>query len=82
MDFRTRFDRRIENVPSEWKGHLVDVMDTFDSISLFFESDENAALYSPELALGLTRLVVERHDAEQQRLEKEELEFNNDQTDA
>lgn len=76
------FDRRIENAPHEWKRHLVDVMDTFDSVSLFFESDEKAKLYSPELALGLTRLVVERHDAEQQRLEKIDLQIYNDHANA
>lgn len=76
------FDQRIENAPHEWKIHLVDIMDTFDSVSLFFESEEKAKLYSPELALGLTKLVVERRDAEQQRLEKNELQINNDQANA
>jgi|TARA_B100000035_G_scaffold6124_1_gene5365 hypothetical protein len=78
----SNFNRRIEVTPDEWRQVLVDVMDTFDSVSLYFEQDDKAKFYSPELALGLTRLVIERHDAEQERLEKEETEFYNNQTNA
>jgi hypothetical protein len=65
MDVTTAFDRRLEHVPDTWKGPLVDVMDTFECVSMWFQGD-NEKLYSPELALGLTRLVIEQHAKEHQ----------------
>ena len=62
-DFTTRFDRRIDNTPYEWRGPLADVIDTADAVRLAlkdWEIDDSALL------LGLTRLVLERHDKQQE----------------
>ena len=70
-DFTTPFDRRVHILPHEWKGPSVDVMDTFKTVSRYFSDEETSKLYSPELALGLTKLILERHDAEQRKLDEE-----------
>ena len=77
-DFRTAFDWRVEHAPSEWKGPLTEVMDTFDSVSLFFSDEDKEKWFTPQLALELTKLVLERHDAEQKKLDEEaQLNLNN-----
>lgn len=76
-NFLTPFDRRIDVTPDEWKGPLTEVMDTFDSVSLYF-SDDNKEKWTPQLGLELTKLVLERHDAEQKKLdEKAQLDSDN-----
>ena len=70
-DLLTLFDRRVEVLPNEWKGPSVEVMDTFETVSRYFSDEETSSLYSPELALGLTKLILERHDAEQKKLDEE-----------
>ena len=64
MNAQTAFDSRVQNVPQEWRGPLVEVMDTFECVSIYFQSEGNEKLYSPELALGLTRLIIELHAKE------------------
>jgi hypothetical protein len=54
------FDRRIKNTPPEWRGPLVEVVDTAEAIHLAMKG---WGIESPELLLGLTRLAVERFDA-------------------
>ena len=77
-DFTTRFDRRVDIAPREWKGPLTEVMDTFDSVSLFFCDEDKDKWFTPQLALELTKLVLERHDAEQKKLDEEaQLNLNN-----
>tara|TARA_Y100001937_G_scaffold128707_1_gene207056 strand:+ start:7185 stop:7343 length:159 start_codon:yes stop_codon:yes gene_type:complete len=39
-------------------------MDTFECVSIYFQSEGNEKFYSPELALGLTRLIIELHAKE------------------
>tara|TARA_R100001460_G_scaffold77321_1_gene118281 strand:- start:289 stop:528 length:240 start_codon:yes stop_codon:yes gene_type:complete len=76
-NFLTAFDRRIDVTPDEWKVPLTEVMDTFDSVSLYF-SDDNKEKWTPQLGLELTKLVLERHDAEQKKLdEKAQLDSDN-----
>ena len=66
-----RFERRLDFLPSGWKSPFVEVMDTFETVSMFFESDDKDKLYSPELALGLTKIILDRHDVEQKKLDEE-----------
>ena len=76
-DFLTPFDRRIDVTPDERKGPLTQVMDTFDSVCLYF-SDDNKEKWTPQLNLELTKLVLERHDAEQKKLDEEaQLDLDN-----
>lgn len=60
MDITTAFDRRLQHLPHGWRGALVDVLDTAETVRLRLAEwgmqDDPAAL------VGLTRLVLERHD--------------------
>jgi hypothetical protein len=60
-DWRTRFDRRVDNCPTEWSVPLTEVVDTADAIRIALDEWE---IHDPQLLLGLTRLVLERHDRE------------------
>ena len=62
-DFTTRFDRRIWNTPHEWRGPLTEVIDTADAVRLALKDWE---MDDPALILGLTRLVLDRHDRQQE----------------
>ena len=77
----SKFDRRIDNVPDEWKSPLTGVIDTFDSVCVYLREiqecveDEDEALGRADLniALELTKLVLERKDRaedEEQRIEE------------
>lgn len=57
-----RFDKRIGNTPQEWRQPLVDVVDTADAIRLALQDWE---IDSPELLVGLTKLALDRYDAQQ-----------------
>jgi hypothetical protein len=61
MSLLTAFDRRIDQIPFSWRGPIVDVVDTADTIHLKLEE---LGIDSPELLLGLTRLAMERYDAQ------------------
>ena len=53
----------MDHTPEEWRGPLADVVDTADAVRLAlkdWEIDDSALL------LGLTRLVLERHDKQQE----------------
>jgi hypothetical protein len=63
----SRFDRRIDNTPCEWRGPLADVVDTADAVRLAME---DWGIKSPELLLGLTQLVLRRFDAAKARGEE------------
>ncbi len=60
-DATTRFERRALNCPPEWRDPLIDVVDTADAIRIALDEWE---IHDPQLLLGLTRLVLERHDRE------------------
>ena len=64
MTFHSAFDRRIDNTPSEWCAPLSEVVDTADAIRLALQDWE---VDSPELILGLTKLVLDRYDAQQSK---------------
>jgi hypothetical protein len=53
----------LEYVPEEWKAPLIDVLDTAGCVYTYIKTSVDMPL-SPELVLGLTRLVLERHDKE------------------
>jgi hypothetical protein len=55
----SQLDERICQAPAEWNLPLADVIDTADVIRIALKSWE---IDSPELLLGLTKLVMERHD--------------------
>lgn len=60
MDLTTPFDRRLENIPSHWRGPLVEVLDTAEAVRLKLQ--EWNMQDDPTLLLELTRLVLARHD--------------------
>ena len=62
MTFHSAFDRRIDNTPSHWRGPLTEVVDTADAIRLALQDWD---INSPELILGLTKLALDRYDAQQ-----------------
>lgn len=67
MDQLTDFNLRILNTPEEWKQPLIDIIDTMSAISVGIRSEPgiiNPALECPDLLLGLTKMVIERHDLE------------------
>lgn len=57
-----RFETRLNNlgVSHPWYDDLSEIADTAETMQLWMEDHD---IDSPELLLGLTRLVVERHDA-------------------
>ena len=55
----SKFDLRLQNVPAEWNLPLAEVADTADAIRLLLEDWQ---MENPELLLGLTKLVLQRHD--------------------
>ena len=67
MAFTTNFDDRLRQVPDDLLDHLVIVFDTADTIRVGLQ---DLGVNSPELVLGLTRLVFERKDREDQELSK------------
>lgn len=64
--FATRFNRRIDRTPANWRGPTVDVIDTATAVRMALQDwgVENPATTCPELLLGLTQLVLARYDAE------------------
>jgi hypothetical protein len=62
MNNSSAFDCRIDNLPYQWRGPLVEVVDTADAIRLALK---DWGMDSPELLLGLTKLALQRYDAQQ-----------------
>lgn len=58
-DCRTPFDRRLEHVPYEWRGPLVDVIDTFETVQIGLKS---IGIDDSFLLTEAVRLVLDRHD--------------------
>jgi hypothetical protein len=55
----TRLDSRLSNTPIEWSKPLAEVIDTASTVRLALDT---WGINSPELLLGLTELVLKRHD--------------------
>ena len=62
MHYSSEFDLRLELIPYEWKGPVVDVLDTVETVIIKLRSIE----YEPDpvLVWRLTDLILERHAAE------------------
>ena len=58
-DCRTPFDCRLEHVSYEWRGPLVDVIDTFETVQIGLKC---IGINDPFLLAEAVRLVLERHD--------------------
>lgn len=56
---KNRFDKRISNTPHEWRQPLVEVIDTAETVRLALLDWD---IDSPELIVGLTKLVLDRYD--------------------
>jgi hypothetical protein len=67
------FDRRIDLTPEPWKGALVDVIDTADAVALGIRESLKMEP-TPELLVGLTRLVLEREAQQREARERTEKE--------
>jgi hypothetical protein len=59
MDSTTDFDRRLRIIPEEWRGPLVDVIDTFENVQIGLKS---IGIDDPFLLTEAVRLVLDRHD--------------------
>lgn len=59
------FDRRLTHVPHQWKGPLVDVVDTAEAVMCALK--DWGLDKSPELIVGLTRLAFEREQVLHER---------------
>ena len=62
MHYSNEFDLRLELIPYEWKGPVVDVLDTLETVIIKLRSID----YEPDPALvgRLTDLILTRHAAE------------------
>ena len=67
---------RLKHVPADLLDHLVIVFDTADTIRVGLE---DLGIDSPELVLGLTRLVFERQDKEAQKLSEIKSQLSEDE---
>jgi hypothetical protein len=67
---------RLKQVPADLLDHLVIVFDTADTIRIGLE---DLGIDSPELVLGLTRLVFERQDREAQKLSEIKSQLSEDE---
>jgi len=56
-----KFANRLANVPDVWKGPLVDVLDTLETVKMYLEEQDCC---TPELLLGVTELVLKERSAE------------------
>lgn len=57
-----RFNQRLDQAPYDWKGPLVDVVDTAESVIIAAKQWD--VPIDSHLIVGLTRLVIEQHDAQ------------------
>jgi hypothetical protein len=55
----SKADQFLSSLPSEWSHPSAEVIDTAKTIHLFLKEWD---INSPELLLGLTELVLKRHD--------------------
>lgn len=58
-DCTTPFDRRLVHVPHKWRGPIVDVIDTFETVQLGLKS---IGIEDPFVLIEAARLVFDRYD--------------------
>ena len=63
MDATSAFDRRLVHVPHKWRGPIVDVIDTFETVQLGLKS---IGIDDPFVLTEAVRLVLDRHDKDAQ----------------
>jgi hypothetical protein len=54
-----RYDRALMQIPHEWRGPVVDVVDTFDIVKMGLKS---IGIEDSFLLADAVRMVLERHD--------------------
>jgi len=59
MDATTPFDRRLAHIPHDWRGPIVDVVDTFETVQIGLKCD---GIEDPFVLTEAVRLVLERYD--------------------
>ena len=59
MDARTPFDHRLVHVPHEWRGPIVDVVDTFETVQIGLKS---IGIDDPFVLIEAVKLVLDRYD--------------------
>lgn len=59
MDLTTPFDQRLEHVPYGWRGPIVDIVDTFETVQMGMKA---LGVNNPHIVLEVVKLVLERHD--------------------
>ena len=63
MESTSAFDRRLVHVPHKWRGPIVDVIDTFETVQLGLKS---IGIDDPFVLTEAVRLVLDRHDKDAQ----------------
>ena len=58
-DCTTPFDRRLVHVPNKWRGPIVDVIDTFETVQIGLKS---IGIEDPFVLIEAARLVFDRYD--------------------
>ena len=58
-DCTTPFDRRLVHVPHKWRGPIVDVIDTFETVQLGLKS---IGIDDPFVLIEAVKLVLDRYD--------------------
>ena len=64
-----RFNLRLDHTPWDWKGPLVDVVDTAEAVIIAAKQWD--VPIDSHLIVGLTRLVIEQHDAQRAKAEED-----------
>ena len=59
-----QFNLRLRLVPDEWRGPIVEVIDTIESVNMGLAS---IGINDSSVLIEATRLVLQRHDNEQAR---------------
>ena len=63
MESTSAFDCRLVHVPHKWRGPIVDVIDTFETVQLGLKS---IGIDDPFVLTEAVRLVLDRHDKDAQ----------------
>jgi hypothetical protein len=59
MNLTNSFDERLAHVPHKWRGPIVDVVDTFETVQIGLKC---AGIDDPFILTEAVRLVFERYD--------------------
>jgi hypothetical protein len=59
MTTHPSFDRRLANVPSTWRGTIVEVIDTFETAQIGLKS---IGVDDPFVLIEAVKLILDRYD--------------------